>query len=223
MKKMIVTIIILFIIFVSMVIYKDIEKKSEVTIDEINKIEEYMKKIYGWKEVTNEALPEFDNINNVDEKWIWGTVRENIDDYEIDYNKIEETIKELYGKELKKQYPKEGNEFISYDNETRKYQIKEINLDAMKDSYLLNTIEKNNDGYTIEIIEYLIDYTDSENGKIFIKNLNDENIYELKEDQVVESNLKKLIKQDISKFSKKKITLEKEEEKLVIRKVEKEN
>ena len=223
MKKMIVTIIILLIIFVSMVIYKDIEKKSEVKIDEVNQIEEYMKKIYGWKEVTNEALPEFDDINNADEKWIWGTVRENIDDYEIEYNKIEETIKELYGKEFKKQYPKEGTEFISYDSESQKYQIKEINLDAMKDSYLLNTIEKNSDGYTIEIIEYLIDYTDSENGKIFIKNLNDENIYELKEDQVVESNLKKLIKQDISKFSKKKITLEKEEEKLVIRKVEKEN
>lgn len=223
MKKMIVTIIILLIIFVSMVIYKDIEKKSEVKIDEVNQIEEYMKKIYGWKEVTNEALPEFDDINNADEKWIWGTVRENIDDYEIEYNKIEETIKELYGKEFKKQYPKEGTEFISYDSESQKYQIKEINLDAMKDSYLLNMIEKNSDGYTIEIIEYLIDYTDSENGKIFIKNLNNENIYELKEDQVVESNLKKLIKQDISKFSKKRITLEKEEEKLVIRKVEKEN
>ena len=188
-----------------MVISKDIEKKSEVKIDEVNQIEEYMKKIYGWKEVTNEALPEFDDINNADEKWIWGTVRENIDDYEIEYNKIEETIKELYGKEFKKQYPKEGTEFISYDSESQKYQIKEINLDAMKDSYLLNTIEKNSDGYTIEIIEYLIDYTDSENGKIFIKNLNNENIYELKEDQVVESNLKKLIKQDISKFSKKKI------------------
>lgn len=223
MKKMIVTIIILFIIFVSMVIYKDIEKKSEVKIDEVNQIEEYMKKIYSWKEVTNEALPEFDDINNADEKWIWGTVRENIDDYEIDYNKIEKVIKELYGKELKKQYPKEGTEFISYDSEKQKYQVKEVNLDAMKDSYLLNKIEKNDNCYTIEIIEYLIDYTESENGKIFIKNLNNENIYELNEDQVVEGNIKKLIKQDISKFSKKKVTLEKEEEKLVIRKVEKEN
>ena len=104
MKKMIVTIIILFIIFISMVIYRNMEKENELKVDEINKIEEYIGKIYGWKEITNEALPEFDDINNAEEKWIWNSIRENLSDFEVEYDQIENKIKELYGTNLKKQY-----------------------------------------------------------------------------------------------------------------------
>ena len=78
MKKMIVTIIILLIIFISMIIYRNSEKEAEIKIDEVNKIESYMEKIYGWKEVTEEALPEFNDINSANQKWIWGIVRENL-------------------------------------------------------------------------------------------------------------------------------------------------
>ena len=222
MKKMIVTIIILFIIFISMVIYRNMEKENELKVDEINKIEEYIGKIYGWKEITNEALPEFDDINNAEEKWIWNSIRENLSDFEVEYDQIENKIKDLYGTNLKKQYPKEGTEFIKYDEENKKYRINEILLDAVKDSYLLNKIDKNNNGYTVEIIEYLVDYTNEDDGKIIIKDLNEKIIKELTTEEATESNIKKIIKDNIDAFNKKKITLEKENENIIIKKVEKE-
>ena len=121
MKKMIVTIIILFIIFISMVVYRNAQKNSEVKIEEVNLIQEYLEKIYGWKEITNHALPEFDNINNADEKWIWGTIRENLDEFELNYEDIQNKAKELFGNDFNKIFPKEGNEFIEYDSEKQKY------------------------------------------------------------------------------------------------------
>lgn len=223
MKKMIVTIIILFIIFISMVIYRNSQKEAEIKVDEVNKIENYIEKIYGWKEVTNEALPEFTDINNVDEKWLWAIVRENIEDNEIQYEEINKKAKEIYGDKFNKEFPKQGNEFISYNEETKKYNINQITLDAVSDVYLLNKIERDNNGYKVEIIEYLIDYTEVENNKVSIKNLKDEKIYELKEEEATAGNVKKVVKENIGKFSKKKIYLEKEDERIVVKKIEKEN
>lgn len=223
MKKMIVTIIILFIIFISMVIYRNSEKEAEIKVDEVNKIENYIEKIYGWKEVTNDALPEFSDINSVDEKWIWAIVRENLEDNEVQYEKIPEKAKEIYGNKFNKQFPKQGNEFISYNEETQKYNINQITLDAISDVYLLNKIERENNGYKVEIVEYLIDYTNVENGKVEIKNLKDEKIYELKEEEATEGNVAKVVKENMDKFSKKKVILEKEDGRIIVKKVEKEN
>ena len=220
MRKMIVTIIILFIIFISMVIYRNSEKEAEIKIDEVNKIENYIEKIYGWKEVTNEALPKFDNVNNADEKWIWGIVRENINDSEIDYKIIEEKAKELYGNKFEREYPKEGTDFIMYDSNKEKYIVKRISIDAIKDTFLLNKIDRENNGYMIEIIEYLVDYTNSDNGKVSIKNLDEETIYELTEEEATDGNIKKVVKENIDKFTKKKVTLENEDGRIVIIKVE---
>lgn len=222
MKKMIVTIIILFIIFISMVIFKNIEKSQEIKVDEVNKIEKYIEKIYGWKEITDEALPEFNDINNVNEKWIWGIVRENIEDIETDYDIIENTANELYGSDFQKKFPTEGNEFISYDNEKQKYIVKQTNLDAISDAYLLNKIDRNKDGYTVEIIEYLVDFTDEDKDNVIIKNLQNEKIYELTSEDATESNIKKVVKENIGRFSKKKIFLKKSNDNIFVTKVEKE-
>ena len=77
-----------------------------------------MEKIYGWSEITNQALPEFDNLNEANTKWLWGIVRKNIEEEEITYETINEKVKELYGEELNIKYPKEGMEFIKYNEET---------------------------------------------------------------------------------------------------------
>ena len=73
MKKMLAIIAILAIILVGMVVYKNTAKSTanQVNVQEINEIEEYISKIYMWKEVTNEALPTFEDINQADEIWIW--------------------------------------------------------------------------------------------------------------------------------------------------------
>ena len=220
MKKMLVTILILLIVFIGMLIFRTSENETEIKIDEINKIESYIKKIYGWKEVTDDALPEFDDINNANEKWLWGILRENIDDSEIDYSKIENTTKEIYGKYFTKEYPKEGTEFIFYDKEKEKYIVKETTLDAVNDLFLINKIEKNKNIYDVEIAEYLVDYTNSDSGKIKIKNTNEEEIYELTEEEATDGNIQKVVKENMDRFTKKQIELEKENESIYVKKVE---
>lgn len=222
MKKMIVTIIILLIIFISMVIYKNSLAKAEVTVEEINSIEDYMDKIYSYKEITGEAMPEFNDLQNADKKWIWGIVRKNIDDYEIENEKIENTINELFGNYLNKEFPKDGTDFITYNEEKQKYITKELTIDAIKDSFYIQKIEKNDNQYLVTIVEYLIDYTDEEGRIVKIKNLEEKEIKQIPEKQATEETITKVVKENIKEFSKKKVTLEKEGEQLVIRKVEKE-
>ena len=103
MKKLIAIICVLLIIFISMFIYqnKAIQSKK-ITVEEVAKIEEYIKKIYLWKEVTNEALPKFENINEAPEDWIWENIKKNVEEYEMDYEQINQKAKELFGTEFSK-------------------------------------------------------------------------------------------------------------------------
>ena len=87
----------------------------------------------------------------------------------------------------------------------------------------MNKIQKNKNGYTIEIVEYLVDYTEVDNDKVIVKNLNEDNIYELKEQEATEGNIKKVVKENIDRFSKKQVELEQTDENIVIKKVEKES
>ena len=54
MKKLIIIIIILAIIFVGMIVYKNIaiNTSNNISIQEISQIETYITKIYMWKEIT---------------------------------------------------------------------------------------------------------------------------------------------------------------------------
>ena len=218
MKKMIITIIILAIIFIGMVINRQIEQANEIKIEEIQLVENYMEKIYGWSEITNQALPEFDNLNEANTKWLWGIVRKNIEEEEITYETINEN-----GEELNIKYPKEGMEFIKYNEETNDYIPSEIELDANDDRFYINKITKIKNGYTAEIVEYLVDYTDSDNNNIYLKNLNGEIVEKLIGEETKQEVTQK-VKEKIDKFTKKKATLKKlNDEKVVIQKVEKEN
>lgn len=123
MKRMFIIIIILTMILVGMIIYKKtaVGSTNKVNIQEIEKIEEYIAKIYGWKEITKEALPTFQSINDANELWSWEIVKKNLEEYTISYEKIQSKAKELFGEEFTKQFPKEGNEIIGYDEETGEY------------------------------------------------------------------------------------------------------
>ena len=130
MRKMLAIIVVLIIIFISMVIYKNVRisnnENNNVSVEEIGKIEEKIKSIYMWKEVTGEALPEFQDINNANEKWIWEVVKNNLQNYEVTYEEIEEEAKLLFGEKFNKQFPKEGNESFIYNSETNKYTATEV-------------------------------------------------------------------------------------------------
>ena len=97
-----------------------------------------------------------------------------------------------------------------------------MQIDAIKDSFYIQKIDKNDNEYIVHIVEYLVDFTDESGNKAIIKNLSEETIKELNQKQATEENITKVVKENISKFNKKKVTLEKQDDNLVIKKVEKE-
>lgn len=220
MKKMLIIIIVLAIILVGMIIYKNsaVGSKNNVNIQEIEKIEQSISKIYLWKEITKEALPAFEDVNNADELWIWEVVKKNLEEYEISYEEIEQKSKEILGKELNKMFPKEGNQCFQYNEETNKYSATEIQLDQMEDSFLLDKIEKTNEAYKVEIIEYLEDYSKEE--KIVIRNLKEEEIGQVSNNDS-KTKIQEIVKNNKSRFDKKRVYLKNENNNLIVQKVEK--
>lgn len=220
MKKMIVIIIILLLIFVGMYIYKQnritSNQNTEVSVDEINKIETYLQKIYMWREITGDALPVFDNINNAPDVWLWEVVKKNLEEYELTYEQLQNKTKEIFGEDLQKEFPREGYEYMEYNQETNTYYAIGSGLDNQEDVFLLDKIQKQDNGYIVQIVEYLEDYsegyetTDAEYN-IQIKNLKDETIGEVKNTES-ETNIQQFVKDNIDRFTKKEVNLKTDEE-----------
>ena len=71
-------------------------ESSKISAEEVDNIEVYVTKIYMWKEVTGEALPKFQNINDAPDKWVWEVVKKNMEKYEdITFEEIQEKAKEI--------------------------------------------------------------------------------------------------------------------------------
>lgn len=111
MKKLLIIIIILLIILAGMIIYRNraIGATNNITVEEINNIEEYISKIYMWKEVTGEALPTFENINEANNLWVWEVVNQNFENYEVTYDDVNKVAKDMFGQAFSKEFPKERN------------------------------------------------------------------------------------------------------------------
>lgn len=216
MKKLFIIICILAVVFIGMVIYKNnTNSNNSVNVQEIDNIEKYISSIYMWKEITNQALPTFDNINNASELWIWEVVKKNIEDYEIDYDQIQSKSKELFGEEFNKEFPREGTSGLVYNSETNKYVATEVDLDEQEDTFLLSDIKKKKDQYIVEIVEYLEDYSFSE--KISVKNLEGEEIGSISANDS-ETKIQDIVKNNESRFSKKRVYLNRSN--LTVQKVE---
>ncbi len=216
MKKLFIIICILAVVFIGMVIYKNnTNSNNSVNVQEIDNIEKYISSIYMWKEITNQALPTFDNINNASELWIWEVVKKNIEDYEIDYDQIQSKSKELFGEEFNKEFPREGTSGLVYNSETNKYVATEVDLDEQEDTFLLSDIKKKKDQYIVEIVEYLEDYSLSE--KISVKNLEGEEIGSISANDS-ETKIQDIVKNNESRFSKKRVYLNRSN--LTVQKVE---
>ena len=110
-----------------------------------------------------------------------------------------------------------------------------VELDTENDKFLINNIKKTKQGYEVEIVEYLEDYSnepedviiDEENKTaeetefdISIKNVNEETVFSVKNTEGPTEIIDK-VKSNIDKFTKKKLTIEKgENDKLYVTKVE---
>ena len=231
MKKLLAIILLLLMIFVGMYVYRYNSSKNTVNVSDVNQIQDYLSKIYMWKEVTGEALPKFDNINDAPDLWVWEVVKRNLEDTTFTYDQIQNEANALYGKNFKKEFPKEGTDYLKYDDQTGKYVSTNIELDAKQDTFLINTIKKNGKKFEVEIVEYV---EDNEEGNVkfdpnsfdseieynvYIKNLNDEIIGSRKSNEDKEMSID-IVKQNMDKFSKKTLTLVKDNEKLYIQKVQ---
>lgn len=218
MKKLLAIICILLIILVGMYLYKTNLLKNNITAQEVEKIEEYISKIYMWQEITEEALPQFDNINNAPDIWVWEVVKKNLENYELTYEEIQEKAIEIFGKDFKKQFPKEGSEYIKYQEDIDKYFATGIGLDTLDDMFFIKSINKTKKGYQVEIIEYLEDYEqamnieeDDEIYDIYIKKLNHETVATIKSNES-ETRAIEAVKENIDSFTKKTINLVKDSE-----------
>ena len=218
MKKLVAIICVLLVIFIGMYINKTKSSQKMVTASEVEKVEEYISKIYMWKEITTEALPEFDDINKANELWIWEVVKRNLEEYETTKEEIEQKAKEIFGEEFDKKFPKEGNQSFEYDEESGNYLATETNLNEKEDSFLLNNIEKTKEGYKVEIIEYLEDYSDKEN--VIIENLQNEEIGKTNINQS-DTKIQEIVKNNKERFNKKTIYLVENEDRFIVKKVEK--
>lgn len=213
MKKLLAIIAVLLVIFIGMFVNKTKLNKNRITASEVDNIEKYISQIYMWKEITEEALPKFDNINNAPELWIWEVVKKNLEDYELSYDEIEKKAIELFGSEFKKQFPKEGTEYIQYNKEIEKYITTGIGLDTLDDSFYIKNINKTKKGYEVEIVEYLEDYEnaigvedESEIYEIYIKNLDESTIGTVKSNES-ETKAIEIVKENIEKFTTKTVNL----------------
>ena len=172
-----------------------------------------------WEEVTEEALPSFDNINNAPDLWVWEVVKKNIEKFELTKEEIENKAIELFGKNFAKRFPQEGSEFISYNKETGLYNTNGMGLDSLDDCFLIKEIKKINNGFQVEIIEYLEDYENAididgnllDNYNIDIKNLQHEIILTISSNEGAEKIIEK-VKENKEKFTAKKIMLKKNNE-----------
>lgn len=218
MKKLIAMICILLVIFIGMFIYKNNINQDNITVSEVQKIEYYISQIYMWQEITEEALPKFDNINNAPDLWIWEVVKKHLENYELSYDEIQEKATQIFGDNFTKQFPKEGSEYIYYNEDLNKYITTGIGLDTQDDMFYIRKINKTKNGYEVEIVEYLEDYenamgieAENEVYDIYIKNLNQETVATIESNEN-ETRKIEVIKENIDKFTTKTVKLMKNSE-----------
>ena len=215
MKKLVAIICILLVIFVGMYVNRSKSNQNLITATEVEKVEEYISKIYMWKEITGEALPKFDNINDAPDIWTWEVVKKDLENYELTKDEIQNKATELFGNQFKKQFPQEGTEYMQYDEKLGKYISTGIELDTLDDCFYIKNIRKTKDGYEVEIAEYLEDYVNSlgiedenEIYEIYIKNLNEETIANVKNTEG-ETKIIEVVKENLDKFTTKTVNLKK--------------
>ena len=215
MKKLVAIICILLVIFVGMYVNRSKSNQNLITATEVEKVEEYISKIYMWKEITGDALPKFDNINDAPDVWTWEVVKKDLENYELTKDEIQNKATELFGNQFKKQFPQEGTEYMQYDEKLGKYISTGIELDTLEDCFYIKNIKKTKDGYEVEIAEYLEDYVNSlgiedenEIYEIYIKNLNEETIANEKNTEG-ETKIIEVVKENLDKFTTKTVNLKK--------------
>lgn len=175
MKKFIIVILILVICAIAVIAVKldDIfnkEKNNDVSKNETvnenvseednEEIKEYLGKILN----TGVKIVEFTDINDADKEWLYAPLNQCIERAEYDYYTNEEeitrTLNQLYGDDLEYDVRKDTDEADSmfvpkYDGEKGEYLFSAFGIEIFT-QYEVNSIEKVDDTYKVNVIEYSI-------------------------------------------------------------------
>jgi hypothetical protein len=127
-----------------------------------NDLENYISIIYG----KTFLIPEFDNINDADEDWLWENVNQYLwyynDKYEeknsvaygYTYDEISEIVNELYGDNLTKEFPT-GAKAMRYNIFNNMYGPTAYGLENYYD-YKIDSIKQEENVYTVSLYDYTV-------------------------------------------------------------------
>ena len=164
MKKLLKLLIIIALIgIILFCLYKFVFNKN--TKNQTNKysdLKRYLSDIYG----VTFLIPEFDDINEADEQWLWENVNQylwnhddeyheqNSQEYGYTYDEVSKIVKILYGDDLKKQFPK-GAISMRYNSYRDLYAPTAYSVSNYY-SYRLDNISQNGNIFTISLYDYTI-------------------------------------------------------------------
>lgn len=123
----------------------------------LNKIDTYISNIYYG---LNTTISEFENINSANEEWIWECAYSNLNNIVSDdttivkKEQIEESAKQVFGNNFKKEFPEEGLEFWLEPEEDGYFYAKTSVEKDFYDDYILVSYERNGSIITANIVEY---------------------------------------------------------------------
>ncbi|MBR1539961.1 MAG: hypothetical protein IJ629_02100 [Clostridia bacterium] len=154
--------IIIILIIIAFFMYQLAFAKPKQKQEDYSNLKKYIRDIYG----TTFLIPEFDDINQADEDWLWENINQyvwNHDDeyhekneqpYGYTYDDVSKIAKNLYGDDLRKKFPK-GAIAMRYDSYRDFYGPTAFGISNYYD-YKIDTIQKDGNIYTVSLYDYTV-------------------------------------------------------------------
>lgn len=200
---------------------------NDEKIIEEEKVKEFIDRIYF---IGLDLIPSFNDINSVDEEWIWLCAHSNLfsdgkdPGMYVTKEQVEESAKEVFGEDLEKQFPNDGLEFW-LEPEDGKYFVGRAGLDPdYINDYEVVDIIAEQDKIIVEVVEYkynslhddtTLQIINIENNQV-IDNIKEED-YEDTDPELFDSSrlyetVSDLVINNLEQFSTAKLTLKMDEQ-----------
>lgn len=209
----------------------NIENQKEQEISDIEEavLIEYIEKIYKRHE---SYIPEFTDINEADEEWLWGVIYDNCKHWSLNMGTYTDNSvvyrkemldkgKELFGYALTKEPSK--TEYINWIEYNSKYDCY-INIgrggSGATPKYIISEISREDNIFTVIIVEYLYDASDIplgedprpykinlKSGETTVETFDSIGEYSVDNYAAEEKKAKKYVTENEDKFVHKKLTI----------------
>jgi hypothetical protein len=158
-------ILIVFVLIIGIafgVYYFKLGNADSTETDAYADLKTYIKNIYG----KTFLIPEFTDINEADENWLWENINQylwnnddiykeqNAEEYGYTYDEISKIAQKLYGDDLKKSFPT-GSTYMRQDKYSGKYGPTSYGLEYYYD-YVIDSINQNGNIYTVTLYDYTV-------------------------------------------------------------------